>query len=95
MFKNKNLPSLTCMNNRRRRFTVLLPPLLSCCLLAVPEQAAAQDSGESFQRPGYKFLRHAEDWSSYRDATKAQLDDPWDGLKFVPLSDDGSNWATT
>jgi len=45
-------------------------------------------------RPKFTFLRFTEDWSGLRNADESQLADPWDSLKYVPLSDDASIWAS-
>lgn len=56
------------------------------------ETAAAPPAAVT--RPKYSFLRQNEDWSSLRNAPKDQLTDFWDPIKYVPLSDDGSIWAS-
>ena len=43
-------------------------------------------------RPSYAVLRQDEDWSSLRDP--ARRTDPLDRFKYVPLSSDGSVWAS-
>lgn len=57
------------------------------------EPAAKQDPA-GVKRPGYKFLRHAEDWSSFKDSSEADRTDLWDDAKYVPLGRDGSAWAS-
>ena len=42
---------------------------------------------EAYARPGYQQYRYDEDWSVLKDAPQHQ--DPWDGVKYVPLNRDG------
>ncbi len=46
------------------------------------------------ERPKYTFLRYDEDWSFLRDHPKDQQTDFWDAIKYVPLNDDSSIWAS-
>ncbi len=76
--------------DRRTRAALVLAAL-------VTSPAAAQDAGEpapeEIERPGFKFLRYQEDWSVLRDVP-AEARTFWDPIKYVPLSDDGSIWAS-
>jgi hypothetical protein len=56
-------------------------------LLAAPLAAAADD-----ERPPFSFLRQREDWSGFADA--AREGGRLDRLKYVPLNDDGTRWAS-
>ena len=60
---------------------------------ASAQQSAPGDTAEP-ARPAYRFLRYTEDWSVLRDVQESQLVDPWDSLKYVPLSDDADIWAS-
>ncbi|MCP3905060.1 MAG: alginate export family protein [Planctomycetes bacterium] len=55
---------------------------------------AAETAAPSFDRPKYKFLRWMEDWSVMDDIPPGAPTDFWDPIKFVPLNEDGSNWAS-
>jgi hypothetical protein len=57
---------------------------------------SGQDQPEpvTLERPKYNFLRHKEDWSVLKDVPRDQLTDFWDPIKYVPLNDDGSIWAS-
>ena len=46
------------------------------------------------ERPRYQFLRFNEDWSILREADPESLTDFWDPIKYVPLNEDGSIWAS-
>jgi hypothetical protein len=58
--------------------------------------AAGQDQAEPAEtrRPTYSFLRYTEDWSVLRDVPRDRLTDFWDPIKYVPLNDDGTIWAS-
>ena len=60
---------------------------------ASAQQSAPSNTAEP-ARPAYRFLRFTEDWSVLRDVQESQLADPWDSLKYVPLSDDADIWAS-
>lgn len=61
-------------------------------LAAAPPTALAQDP--EVPRPKTSFLRQDEDWSLLRGVDLDATDDPLDRIKFVPLSEDGSVWAS-
>jgi hypothetical protein len=70
-------------------------------VLASPLVAAPQEGGDAppaetreVERPRFTFLRQNEDWSSLADFSPEELTDPWDRIKYVPLSEDGSIWAS-
>lgn len=58
------------------------------------DEAPASTPPAEIKRPKWNFLRYKEDWSGLKDAPESQLTDPWDSIKYVPLSDDGSVWAS-
>ncbi len=59
---------------------------------SMPAQQAARK--QSLQRPKFSFLRFNEDWSSLQGADESQLNDPWDGLKYIPLSEEDDIWLS-
>ncbi|MHC4948245.1 MAG: alginate export family protein [Planctomycetota bacterium] len=64
-------------------------------VLAAPLVAAGQETAPvEVERPKFTFLRFNEDWSVLADMPEDQKTDLWDALKYVPLSDDGSVWAS-
>ncbi len=67
--------------------------VLSCAFLGAPalgRQSTPQD--EPPPRPRYQYYRWAEDWSVL--AGREADTDPFDPLKYVPLSADGEFWAS-
>jgi len=56
--------------------------------------AAQETEGNEIERPEYQWLRQNEDWSVLRDVDLSSSDDPFDPIKYVPLGDDGSFWAS-
>jgi len=58
------------------------------------DQATMDGTAAAFQRPSYSFLRQNEDWSALRHAPESARTDFWDPIKYVPLNDDGSIWAS-
>lgn len=78
--------------------TQCLIPALGIIVLFVAATVHAQEPAPTatpaVTRPKYTFLRQNEDWSSLRGASDDQLTDFWDPIKFVPLNDDGSTWAS-
>jgi hypothetical protein len=60
-------------------------------LEAEAEAAPAPPPGP---RPEYQFLRYREDWSVLRDMPADQKTDFWDPIKYIPLNEDGSWWAS-
>ncbi|MHC5047025.1 MAG: alginate export family protein [Planctomycetota bacterium] len=58
--------------------------------------AAGQDQPEPVvvERPQFSFLRYKEDWSVLKDVPQDALTDFWDPIKYVPLNEDGSIWAS-
>ncbi|MHC4413788.1 MAG: alginate export family protein [Planctomycetota bacterium] len=81
------------------RFRRLAESCLALTLIAAGSGRALgrqppPDEAEPFERPAYRFLRHTEDWSGLRDVDRSQLTDPWDAIKYVPLTDDGGIWAS-
>ena len=73
------------MSSRIAQMSVVL------VLAALVTPALAQDQ---VQRPKYQFLSFQEDWSPLAGQDLSQADDPFDPLKYVALSDDGSVWAS-
>ncbi|MHC5006659.1 MAG: alginate export family protein [Planctomycetota bacterium] len=74
-----------------------LPIVLGVCGASIGVSAASgQDQPEPVpvERPKYSFLRFNEDWSVLKDAPREELTDFWDPIKYVPLNDDGSIWAS-
>lgn len=55
---------------------------------------AKGEAQEGINRPKKGFLRQNEDWSVLAGATDDQKTDWWDSIKYVPLNDDGSVWAS-
>lgn len=53
----------------------------------------ADGASAPFTPPKYQFLRQNEDWSGLAGAAGSG-DDFWDALKYLPLNDDGSIWAS-
>jgi hypothetical protein len=76
----------------------MCPPIvLGVCGASIGvSSAAGQDQPEpaEIQRPKYSFLRSSEDWSVLKDVPRDQLTDFWDPIKYVPLNEDGSIWAS-
>lgn len=56
------------------------------------QETASQEAAS--QRPTYQTLRQNEDWSVLAGQDTPQTGDGWDPIKYVPLSDDGSVWAS-
>lgn len=70
---------------------------LACAMPAAaqtadPETYPAAAQGDGATTKGYNLSRWAEDWSTYRDATKR--DDVLDRLKYLPLDEDGDIYLT-
>ncbi len=61
---------------------------------AQQEEPPAPPPAIEIKRPKFNFRRYKEDWSGLKDAPESQLTDPWDSIKYVPLSDDGNIWAS-
>ena len=59
--------------------------LYSFCAISI---ALAED------RPGWEFLRFEEDWSLFKNISKSKLSDPFDSIKYIPLTDDESLWLS-
>jgi hypothetical protein len=57
---------------------------------APPDEAAAPE----IERPKLGFLRFKEDWSVLADVPPEARTEFWDPIKYVPLNDDGSFWAS-
>jgi hypothetical protein len=88
---------------RRRLDQIAYAARRAIAIIAVagaPALAVAQDAAPdaappaAVQRPKFSFLRYTEDWSVLADLDPAAPADPWDAIKHVPLSDDGSVWAS-
>ncbi len=79
---------------RRNAISFLL--ITAGLALALCGGAAAQDGGgDGFERPKYNYtLRFREDWSVLAGVPRDDLTDFWDPIKYVPLSEDGSIWAS-
>ncbi len=45
-------------------------------------------------RPKFQFLRQNEDWSWLAGKDTATTGDFWDPYKHIPLSEDGTVWAS-
>lgn len=58
----------------------------------VSAQTIGAGAGEEGSRPAYALLRDEEDWSFLRDPDQRR--DPWDRIKFIPLSKDGDLFLT-
>ena len=70
-------------------------PAVAAVLAATPGAPGQDDIAPAeLERPGYTFLRYREDWSVLRDADPSRLTDFWDPIKYVPLNEDGSIWAS-
>lgn len=55
---------------------------------------ATQEQEPEFKRPKYSFLRQNENWSGLADFDRSKTGDRFDPIKYVPLNDDGSIWAS-
>lgn len=69
-----------------QRFTVA-----SILFSVAATMSAAQEA--AVERPAYKPLRFLEDWSVLKNGLPDQSD-PWDGIKYIPLSADESIWLS-
>lgn len=65
------------------------PLSLIVCLLSGSSMAQVPSEPA---RPAYSFLRQHEDWSEFRAASDSA--DPFDRIKHMSLSDDGSVWLS-
>ena len=45
-------------------------------------------------RPKWKFLRFQEDWSVMRNIPESERTDPFDAIKYIPLTEDGNFWVS-
>lgn len=77
-----------------RNISSVVMALAAVVVSTANAQQPAAPPTDTISRPKYSFLRQNEDWSSLRDATADQKTDFWDSIKFVPLNDDGSVWAS-
>lgn len=80
-----------------QRTTTLVCAVVILALIGVAGASAQQSAPSNTAepaRPAYRFLRFTEDWSVLHDVQESQLADPWDSLKYVPLSDDADIWAS-
>ncbi len=75
-----------------RPMTLRVAIAIAATILGSAASTAFARSAE--QRPKYTFLRYDEDWSFLRDLPKDQQTDFWDPIKYVPLNDDSSIWAS-
>ena len=67
--------------------------LVVLCLPGVGVQAEEGAKGPT--RPAYSpVLRQNEDWSVLAGQDRSGAEDPFDPIKYVPLSDDGSFWVS-
>jgi hypothetical protein len=68
----------------------------SCAALMSVFSAGGQDPAEPVEseRPKFNFLRYKEDWSVLKDVPREQFTDFWDPIKYVPLNEDGTIWAS-
>ncbi len=64
-------------------------PVALCCLTAW----SGLLWGQSAARPGYQFLRQNENWSALAESS-ARGEDFFDPIKYVPLNESGSVWAS-
>ena len=72
----------------------LIAVVVALVVAAAPSSAqVGSPAGGTPERPGYQFLRQNEDWSVL-PALAAGDTDEFDPIKHVPLSDDGSVWAS-
>ncbi len=58
------------------------------------EPVAVDEAAPQIDRPKYQFLRHQEDWSVLRGQDVHHSGDPWDAIKYIPLTDDGAIWLS-
>lgn len=85
------------MRPRQRRIEPTTWAIASGVLMVVFTASAQQpvsNGADDLVRPPSRFLRFTEDWSVLRNVDDSQLTDPWDSLKYVPLNDDASIWAS-
>lgn len=74
-----------------KRFSILnAVTTLALASSLAPSQTAIAE--EAAGRPAYQSSRFDEDWSALRDPAKRT--DPFDPIKFIPLTTDGSWYAT-
>ena len=59
-----------------------------------PVQPGQLVQHEPHERPAYHDRRFEEDWSVLRDRDALSPRDPFDRLKFIPLSKSGGSWLT-
>lgn len=77
--------------------SALLPrafaPVVLLVALSVSRDAVAQEQSPEVERPKFNFVRWTEDWSALQGLPEGQANF-WDGIKYVPLNDDGTNWVS-
>jgi hypothetical protein len=91
----------------RRLGIYLFATVATITMMTLPVVAADPTAGDEaaesvpqlgtrpeFARPAYQFLRFTEDWSDLAGRDRSTTGDWADLLKYVPLSDDGSIWAS-
>lgn len=67
---------------------------------AEPAAAEAEETATSDQkppevkRPKFQVMRQNEDWSVLGNVPESDRTDFWDPIKYVPLNEDGSVWAS-
>ena len=67
---------------------------LALVLQVLPAWAQAGPVGSEVQRPAYQSLRFNKDWSVPRRRDLSTTGDPWDRLKFIPLTRDQTAYLT-
>ena len=71
------------------------PPIFITTLpLLLAGIALGQEPPSAPEYPKYQFLRHKEDWSTFKAADFRESDDITDQWKFIPLSNDGTTWLS-
>jgi hypothetical protein len=73
---------------------VLLPCVAWLAMSAAGEVVTASSSQPAVERPAYHDRRFEEDWSVLRDKDPARPRDPFDRVKFMPLTKSGGAWIT-
>jgi alginate export protein len=58
------------------------------------EKSSAGSEVDGPDRPKFNFLRFQEDWSALREIPPSQRSDPFDSIKYIPLTADGSLWLS-
>ncbi len=69
------------------RIVVLLASIHAWCILSYGQ-------GNPPDRPTYQQLRQNEDWSVLANRDVLKQTDPFDPIKYVPLTDSGSTWVS-